>query len=101
MVTGYRRAVIALNDRLSYLQARTMELLPVRVILQILLRESRPVTLMTRDNYYSMQVDSVCECAFPTVFGIQPTPLEAVAPDYLGGETPRGRYHYFRYRAGR
>jgi NADH dehydrogenase len=66
-ITGRRRLVIGLGDRLSYLQARLMELLPVK--------------LMTRDNYYSMQVPSVCDGAFP--FGIEPVALEAVAPAWL------------------
>ena len=66
-ITGRRRLVIGLGDRLSYLQARLMELLPVK--------------LMTRDNYYSMRVPSVCDGAFP--FGIEPVALEAVAPTWL------------------
>jgi uncharacterized protein YbjT (DUF2867 family) len=67
-VTGRRRLVLGLSDRLSYLQARLLEW--------------SPGPLMTRDNYRSMQVPSVCECAFP--FGIVPQPLEAIAPAYLG-----------------
>jgi len=84
-VTGRRRPVIGLNDRLSYCQALAMEWLPVK--------------LMTRDNYYSMQVPSVCDCALP--FGIAPTALEAVAPVWLGSRTPRARYYGFRERASR
>lgn len=83
-VTGRRRPVIGLNDRLSYFQAFAMEFLPVR--------------LMTRDNYRSMQVDSVCDCDFP--FGITPVALEAVAPSYLGNRTPRARYQRFREQRG-
>jgi NADH dehydrogenase len=86
-VLGLRRPVIGLNDRLSYLQAYAMELLPVK--------------LMTRDNLLSMQVDSVCECAFPPVFGFAPTALETVAPAYLADEEPRTHYLRFRGRAGR
>jgi uncharacterized protein YbjT (DUF2867 family) len=84
---GVRRVVIGLNDRLSYLQACMMELLPVK--------------LMTRDNYYSMKVDSVCDCGFPEVFNLQPTALEAVVPEYLTDDTPRSAYLKFRTLAGR
>jgi len=66
-ITGRQRLIIGLGDRLSYLQARMMELAPVK--------------LMTRDNYYSMQVPSVCQGGFP--FGIEPAALEGVAPGWL------------------
>lgn len=84
---GCKRPIIGLNDRFSYLQAWAMELLPVK--------------LMTRDNYYSMQVDSVCDGHFPAVFGMQPTPLESVVPDYLADDTARASYLRFRTQAGR
>jgi NADH dehydrogenase len=86
-VLGLQRPVIPLNDPLSYLQAWMMEWLPVK--------------LMTRDNYYSMKVDSVCACPFPGEFGFEPTPLEAVVPLYLAENTPRARYRLFRFRARR
>jgi uncharacterized protein YbjT (DUF2867 family) len=82
---GKRRPVIGLGPRLSYLQAWFMEWLPVK--------------LMTRDNYYSMQVDSVCNCEFP--FDFKPSTLESVVPEYLVGASPRGKYALFRHRAGR
>src|SRR5258706_4990645 len=79
------RPILPLNDEMSYLQAWLMEWLPVK--------------LMSRDNYHSMKVDSVCDCAFPGVFGFQPSPLEAVVPLYLLDNTPRSRYRWFRFRA--
>lgn len=59
-----------LPRRLAYWQAWAMEHLPG--------------SLMTRDNLRSMEVDSVCACPYPAVFGGRATPLEAVAPTYLG-----------------
>ena len=84
-VTGHRRLIIGLPDLLSYLQAWTMEFLPV--------------PLLTRDNYHSMQVPSVCDCPFP--FGIQPVALESAAPAWLAPAGPRERYPQLRWRARR
>lgn len=84
---GLKRHIVGLNDRLSYLQAWAMEFLPIK--------------LMTRDNYYSMQVDSVCDCDFPAVFNINPTPMEAIVPGYLADHSPRQAYLRFRSVAGR
>ena len=84
-VTGRRRLVIGLPDALSYLMARAMELSP------------RP--MMTRDNYYSMQVPSISDDLFP--FGIRPQALEAIAPAYLAPSGPRERYPQLRWRARR
>jgi NADH dehydrogenase len=92
-LTGHRRPVIALNDAASYAQACSMELPPFRQILGAM------GMLMTRDNYYSMKVPSVCGAAFP--FGISPTPLEAVAPTWLTQRNPRARYSRFRELARR
>jgi NADH dehydrogenase len=88
-VTGRRRLVIGLPDRLSYLQAWMLEHLPGK--------------LMTRDNYRSMQVPNTCDAPFP--FHLQPQALEAVAPAYLAprslGTRPRERYTELRWRARR
>ncbi len=64
---GRHPLIVPLPKSVAYLQASVMEWLPVK--------------LMTRDNFYSMQQDSVCNCAFP--FGITPTRLEDIAPQYL------------------
>ena len=84
-VTGKPRLVIGLPDRLSYLQAWTLEHLPGK--------------LMTRDNYRSMQVPNTCSAPFP--FHLQPLALEAIAPSYLAPSGPRERYPQLRWRARR
>lgn len=85
--SGAHPHIVGLNPKLSYLQAWLLELLPGK--------------LMTRDNLLSMRVDSVCNCAFPSILNLTPTPLEAVAPQYLGNNTPRTDYLRFRSGAGR
>jgi NADH dehydrogenase len=81
------RPILGLSPALSLLQAAVLEHLPGR--------------LMTRDNVYSMRVDSVCDCAFPDWLPMAPTPLEAVVPTYIAGGAPRTRYRSFRFRARR
>lgn len=84
---GIQRPIIGLNDALSYVQAFVMELLPVK--------------LMSRDNIRSMSLDSVSQQPFPAVFGVEPTALEAVIPEYLVDSTSRGAYDRFRSSAAR
>jgi NADH dehydrogenase len=86
-LVGVRRLVLPLPGPLAWLQAFVLEHLPGR--------------LMSRDNLASMRVDNVCGCAFPEVLGFAPTPLEAVAPGYLGQRSERARYNTLRERAGR
>ena len=86
-LTGYDRPIVPLGPALSKLQARVLELLPGK--------------LMSRDNLASMQLDSVCDCDFPTVFASKPTALEAVAPDYLTPAATRSRYSGLRALGGR
>jgi len=90
-ITEHKLSIIGLSNRLSYLQAMLLEFLPGK--------------LMTRDNYLSMKIDSICNCNnesdLTAVFGIHPTELEEVAPLYLAHNTPRERYTGFRDRVGR
>jgi uncharacterized protein YbjT (DUF2867 family) len=86
-VTGTERPVVALPPALGRMQARLLELAP-----------GKP---MTRDNLDSMQVDSVCDGPFPPAFGISPTPLALVAPEYLAPTAARSRYDAWRSQARR
>jgi len=83
-VSGADRPIVPLGAGLSKLQATVLEMLPGQ--------------LMSRDNLASMSRDSVCDCPFPAIFGIRPTALEAVAPEYLAPAAMRS--HYAAYRAG-
>jgi NADH dehydrogenase len=84
-IIGRRRLIVGLGPRLSMLQARLLELSPVK--------------LMTRDNVRSMQVPSVCATPFP--FGIEPASLEALAPEWLAPVRPRERFPALRSQARR
>ena len=86
-LTGHDRPIIPLGAAASNLQARVLECLPVK--------------LMSRDNLASMQKDSVCGCDFPAVFGLAPTALEAVAPEYLAPTSIKSRYDRLRSQSGR
>src|SRR4051812_43924263 len=84
-LTRRHRLVIGLGDRLSYLQAAMLEMLPGR--------------LMTRDNYRSMRVPSTTSAPWP--LGGEQQSLEAIAPTYLRPSGPRERYPQLRFRARR
>jgi uncharacterized protein YbjT (DUF2867 family) len=86
-VSGAVRPVIPLGPRLSRLQATVLEWLPG--------------PLMSRDNLASMAKDSVCTGPFPPVFGITPSSLEAVAPEYLSPAAMRSQYDVYRVGSGR
>ena len=86
-ITGRRRLVLELPDRLSYLSA--------------LLLECSPGPLMTRDNYYSMRVPNVCSGERPLPFGLVPQALEAVAPSYLGHSGFEEHFSQLRWKARR
>ena len=88
--SGSSRPVLALPAALGRLQALTMELLP-----------GQP--LMSRDNLDSMRVDNVATAKAPGLerLGIEPTPLDAIAPRYLGHVSGEARLEAWRARAGR
>ncbi|HST01841.1 MAG TPA: complex I NDUFA9 subunit family protein [Usitatibacter sp.] len=69
--------------------------------LQAFLLEHLPGRLMTRDNLASMRVDNVCADPWPEDLGFEPSPLEAVVPEYMAPVTSRARYQRFRHFAGR
>jgi NADH dehydrogenase len=71
--------------------------------LQAFVFEHLPGQLLTRDNLRSMSVANVGAGPFPQLFGFEPSPLEAIAPEYLGraGSGTRARYPRFRHLAGR
>jgi NADH dehydrogenase len=76
-----------LPEALARIQAGLLELLP-----------NPPLSV---DNLDSMDVDSICPAGEPLPFGANPTPLEAVAPEYLAANAPRYRYYGFRLKAHR
>lgn len=86
-IRGLRRSIVPLSARLSYLQASILEHLPG--------------SLMTRDNLRSMQVDNVCDGAFPRMFGLEPRALETIAPGYLTTDRPDPRNNSYRLRVRR
>jgi NADH dehydrogenase len=79
---GYRRLVLPLHDWVARVQASMMEFLP-----------GKP---FSRDNYASLQMDSVCPEG-----GTCSTAVEAVVPYYLGPATRQGRLQGLRKEAGR
>lgn len=69
ILTKRARLIIGLNPTLSYYQAWLMECLPVK--------------LMTRDNFYSMQVENTCNINGLNLLQIPIVDLETIAPSYL------------------
>ncbi|WP_398305142.1 complex I NDUFA9 subunit family protein [Zoogloea sp.] len=79
-LTGYPRPVIPLPEGLAMLQAGVLEMLPG--------------PLMSRDNVRSMRAPNVTSGP-PQPWGRVPTPLEAIAPIYLGKANKRCRFATF------
>jgi uncharacterized protein YbjT (DUF2867 family) len=88
--SGHERLQFPLPTALGRLQALCMELLP-------------GTPLMSRDNIDSMRVPNVASGQLPGLeaLGITTTPLEAVAPAYLGAQFGRARLERFRALARR
>lgn len=88
--SGSRRPVFALPALFGRMQALFMELLPGK-------------TLMSRDNLDSMRVANVASGKLPGLerLGIEPSPLEAIAPRYLGHVSGEKRLEAWRARARR
>lgn len=82
---GYRRKVIGLNDLLTRVLARIMEFVP-----------GKPLSM---DNYRSLSVHSICDVDGFAAFGIEPTSMEAVVPNYLAGRYERARLSTIRAHA--
>jgi NADH dehydrogenase len=86
-LTGHRRRIIGLGDRLSWWQGLVMEHLP-----------GKP---FSRDNFLSTRVNSLCKSQFPAVFDIKPTSIEAIVPQYLGERDINARLSLLRRTARR
>lgn len=88
--SGSPRPVVGLPMALGKLQALVLELMPGK-------------TLMSRDNVDSMKVANVASGKTPGLdrLGIEPTPLESIAPRYLGHVSGEKRLEAWRARARR
>lgn len=84
---GSGHMVIGLGPRLSRLQARMLELVP-----------GKP---FSRDNYASLQVDSVCNSDDLEELGIHPTAVDSIVPAYLAQQSTKGQYDHYRQLAKR
>ena len=82
------RDVWALPDGIARLQASIMGMIP-----------GKPFSM---DNYRSLQVDSILSGENGlSAFGIEPTPMDTVVPNYLGTANREGRNSRFRQEATR
>jgi uncharacterized protein YbjT (DUF2867 family) len=81
-VAGINCKIFPLPDFIAYLQAVVMNLLP-----------GKPFSI---DNYRSLTIDSVCREDGCARLGIQPQPMLAVLPTYLGIQSAPEQLDYFR-----
>ena len=81
-LTGVKRIIIPLPDRLSMAQATLLELVP-----------GKPFSI---DNYYSLKTASRCAEDGLRRLGLAATPLETVVPGYLLAKARPRRYDVFR-----
>jgi uncharacterized protein YbjT (DUF2867 family) len=88
--SGTRRPVLPLPAALGRLQALFMEMLP-------------GMPLLSRDNVDSMSIANVASGKLPGLerLGIEPSPLEAIAPRYLGHVSGEKRLEAWRAQARR
>ncbi|OOZ38423.1 epimerase [Solemya pervernicosa gill symbiont] len=84
---GLKRLIIGLPDALSKLQASILEWLP-----------GKP---FSRDNYNSLQIDSICKQDGLAALGVSPTRLKSFRPGANYQKSDRARYDDHRRRAGR
>ena len=84
-LSGHNRMIIGLDRVSSWLQANFFQYVP-----------GKP---FSRDNYRSLQTDSICnegQNDLQNKLQIKPTPLESVAPIYLGKSSPQQHYQQYR-----
>lgn len=79
---GYRRLIVPLPDWAARLQATMLQLVP-----------GKP---FSRDNYHSLQIDTVCAGG-----GNCPTSIDGVVPDYIAHRDRQARLQAFRREARR
>lgn len=84
---GLQRMIVGLPDFAARLQGRILQHVP-----------GTPFSL---DNYWSLQIDSICTNNGFDRLGITPRSLESIVPAYLGNQRSRARYHQYRALAKR
>lgn len=84
---GLKRPIIGLPDGIAKLQARIFNFVP-----------GKP---FSTDNFLSLTVHSICDSNGLVELGIEPTPLEAIAPTYLRPSDRNAWFDRLRRSAGR